>query len=525
MKAVDQKTFLSRSAKIEALVIFGLFGLVLAVSIAFEGFERLVEFSESHESWELDEILTVLMVMSVAFAVYSVRRLLELRREFRRRIAAENEANELAFHDPLTGLPNRRKAYQAIKAAIDNADTAPFAVAMIDFDRFKWINDIYGHVAGDEVLLTVAEKLCAHAHAHDFIARLGGDEFVVLIAGFESHDALLVRVEELLGALTEQIDLPSAGAKLALSARIGVTLVENAGIDIDRVITQADAAMYRAKASSSHSLCFFERGMDEAVAQRAQTERLLREAIEKDEIDPYFQPLVDLCTGELLGYEALARWPQPDGTVKNPEEFISIAEECGLIGELYFELLEKAAHEALSWEDHCILSVNISPLQFSDPWLVERTLQTVQRAGFPTRRLEVEITETALVAEMDTARAVIANFKNQGIQVSLDDFGTGYSSLRHLSELQFDKLKIDRSFIADIETNQDSQTIVRAVTSMAHHLGLKVIVEGIEDAASAKSVREYGCDVGQGFLYGKPLPAEGLGYDEEDQQPDVGAIA
>ena len=187
-------------------------------------------------------------------------------------------------------------------------------------------------------------------------------------------------------------------------------------------------------------------------------------------------------------------------------------------------MLAKVALEARRWDEDLFVSINLSPLQFNDPWLVERTLQTLHIAGLPPGRLEVEITESALVSELETARTVIANFKSQGIKVSLDDFGTGYSSLQHLSELAFDKLKIDRSFITDIETNVDSQTIVQAVTSMAHHLGLKVTVEGVESVASESSVRAFGCDVGQGYLYGKPMPGKGKGLGrtvKDSTDPDV----
>ena len=521
MKPLDSKTFLSRSAKIEALLIFAFFGAILAISIAIEGFEYVVEFSDTHESWELDEILTALMFMSVALTIYVVRRLFELRREFRNRMRAEKKASALAFHDPLTGLPNRRKAYQVIEAAVEKADARPFALALIDLDRFKAVNDLYGHVAGDEVLLATAEHLLSHVREGDLVARLGGDEFVVLLDDYESSDALVARVEALVDAFSAPMNLPSVGSAVSVGASVGITLVEEPGVAIDRIVTQADAAMYRAKSTSSNAFCFFESGMDEAAARRAQTERELREAIAADEIEPFFQPLVDLATGRILGYEALARWRCKDGTVRSPDEFIAIAEECGMIGDLYIRLLAKAAREAKDWDDDTLLSINLSPLQFTDPWLVERTLQTLQMVGFPPQRLEVEITESALVSELETAKNVIANFKSQGIKVSLDDFGTGYSSLRHLSELTFDKLKIDRSFVSDIENNKDSQTIVRAVTSMAHHLGLKVTVEGIETAGSARSVFEYGCVFGQGYLYGKPMPGTHSGDAGEDGTADV----
>jgi len=524
MKNLDSKTFFSRAARIEAFAIFGFFGVLLTVSIAFQGFETVIEFSRDHESWELDEILTALMIMPLALAIYTIRRLFELREQFRRRIAAEKEASALAFHDPLTGLPNRRKAYQVIEAATQDADTRHFALALIDLDRFKSVNDQYGHLAGDEVLLAATENLRSRVREGDLVARLGGDEFVVMLDDFASSEALVGRVEDIVSAFAKPIELPSVDSAVTVGASVGVTLVDRSGIEIDQIITQADAAMYRAKASPGQSFCFFEPGMDKAVTERARTERELREAIAADAIEPFFQPLVELSTGRILGYEALARWRQQDGAVKDPDEFIPIAEECGLIGDLYFGLLAKAAREAREWDQGTILSINLSPLQFSDPWLVGRTLKVLNHAGLSPARLEVEITESALVSELETARAVIANFKRQGIKVSLDDFGTGYSSLRHLSELHFDKLKIDRSFISNIDTNLDSQTIVQAVTSMAHHLGLQVIVEGVETEASAQSVRDFGCDVGQGFLYGRPAPGHAAKQESSDSEPSESKV-
>tara|TARA_B100000749_G_scaffold126260_1_gene96919 strand:+ start:160 stop:1746 length:1587 start_codon:yes stop_codon:yes gene_type:complete len=524
MKELAAKTYLSRSALIEGLAIFGFFALLLALSIAIEGFEHVAAFSAAHESWELDEILTVLMIMPIALAIYAVRRMIELRREFRRRIAAEKEASALAFHDPLTGLPNRRKAYQMIGTATQTSDKQPFALALIDLDRFKTINDQYGHIAGDEVQLAAAANLQAQVRKGDLVARLGGDEFIVLLRNFSSSKALVARVDEVVGAFERSIHLTSADSIITVGASVGVTLVDQAGVEIDRIIAQADTAMYRAKSSRDQSFCFFEKGMDEAAAQRAKTEGDLRDAIRADRIEPFYQPLIELSTGKLLGYEALARWRCEDGSIRNPDEFIPIAEECGVIGDVYFRLLAKVALEARRWDEDLFVSINLSPLQFNDPWLVERTLQTLHIAGLPPGRLEVEITESALVSELETARTVIANFKSQGIKVSLDDFGTGYSSLQHLSELAFDKLKIDRSFITDIETNVDSQTIVQAVTSMAHHLGLKVTVEGVESVASESSVRAFGCDVGQGYLYGKPMPGKGKGLGrtvKDSTDPDV----
>ncbi|MCJ1962158.1 putative bifunctional diguanylate cyclase/phosphodiesterase [Novosphingobium mangrovi (ex Hu et al. 2023)] len=495
--------FTSSPTTRDAAIIFGLALVLLAVFIGAEAFEYVVDFSHRHEHLEIDEGLTVLMVMPIAMGIFAWRRLAEARTELARRIEAEEKAHALARHDPLTGLPNRRHAEHEIGRALEKATPdAPVAVLLVDVNRFKSINDLYGHAAGDRLLLDTGERLRETGGPDALVARLGGDEFVVLLQGPTRQDELIHRVE----TISESFARPFVfdhGSSL-VGASIGVTLVDRPGLTPEQVLARADAAMYRCKGKGLNGFAFFEEGMEFAAFRRAQIERDLRQALAEERIEPFFQPLVSLTEGCINGYEVLARWRLQDGTLRLPDEFIPIAEDCGLIGEIYFAMLRRAA--ARPWPPATRLAINLSPIQFEDDTLVERTRQVLEETGFPPGQLDIEITESAFVSNLERARIVIAQFKELGIQMALDDFGTGYSSLRHLSEFHFDKLKIDRSFITDLADNPASQTIVRTITAMAHNLGLRVTVEGVESIENEADLLGFGCDVGQGYLYGHPAP-------------------
>ncbi|AMO72718.1 hypothetical protein AZE99_13440 [Sphingorhabdus sp. M41] len=483
-------------------IILVFYLVILGVSFALDAFDHVIEFVEQHEEWEIDEALTGLLLLPIALGVFAMRRLSEAKKELKLRLLAEKQANEMALHDPLTGLPNRRKATIEIESALKQADRAPVTLLAIDLNRFKPVNDLYGHQTGDLLLLAVGERLKNAVGRDGMISRIGGDEFCVMLSGISAGDQLIRKVE----TLSEVFEKPFMLSDLTVvvSASIGVVTTDVPDTPIDSLLSQADAAMYRCKGSGRNEIAFFEAGMEHAAIQRAKIETDLRKAILDGEIIPFFQPLVNLCDGQILGFEALARWHMEDGTWRMPNDFITIAEETGLISDLFFVVLKAAATEAKKWPAEIHFAVNLSPVQFGDEWLVERILQTLLDVGVPPGRLEIEITESALVSDLAVARDVIISLKNQGINISLDDFGTGYSSLRHLSELPFDKLKIDRSFVHGIETNSASQAIVRAVTALAHNLGLQVTAEGVETYDNAKSVMDSGCDIGQGFLYGRP---------------------
>ena len=487
------------------IIVF--FGAILLIAIHMEAFDYVMKLSHAHENWELDEIMTTMMLLPIGLVIYAKRRLDETRQELKRRRAAELEASQMALHDPLTGLANRRKAQIEISRALEQAAEEPVTIVSIDLNRFKPVNDLHGHAVGDELLLAVGARLTNAAGPDASVFRFGGDEFCILMRGSFTEEQLLARVEAIAVAFDRRFDL--SDVSVSVGASIGATTTTDPQMNIDVLMAQADAAMYRFKQSGRNGFSFFEAGMEVAALRRAKVEDELRLALTEDRIKAHFQPLVRLEDKAIIGYEALARWCTGDGTCREPDEFISIAEEAGLISDIFYAVLRKASQAARNWPGDMRFSVNLSPVQFSDPWLVERILQILVDEGIQPGRLEIEVTENALVGDFKKARDVLWSLRNQGVHISLDDFGTGYSSLRHLSELPFETLKIDRSFIANLSIDPAAQTIVRTVTSMAHSLGLSVTAEGIDSVDNAMTVTDFGCDTGQGFLFGKP-EASGL---------------
>lgn len=487
------------------IIVF--FGTILLIAIHMEAFDYVMKLSHAHENWELDEIMTTMMLLPIGLVIYAKRRLDETRQELKRRRAAELEASQMALHDPLTGLANRRKAQIEISRALEQAAEEPVTIVSIDLNRFKPVNDLHGHAVGDELLLAVGARLTNAAGPDASVFRFGGDEFCILMRGSFTEEQLLARVEAIAVAFDRRFDL--SDVSVSVGASIGATTTTDPQMNIDVLMAQADAAMYRFKQSGRNGFSFFEAGMEVAALRRAKVEDELRLALTEDRIKAHFQPLVRLEDKAIIGYEALARWCMGDGTCREPDEFISIAEEAGLISDIFYAVLRKASQAARNWPGDMRFSVNLSPVQFNDPWLVERILQILVDEGIQPGRLEIEVTENALVEDFKKARDVLWSLRNQGVHISLDDFGTGYSSLRHLSELPFETLKIDRSFIANLSIDPAAQTIVRTVTSMAHSLGLSVTAEGIDSVDNAMTVTDFGCDTGQGFLFGKP-EASGL---------------
>lgn len=496
-------------ARIDAICIVAFFGAVLVLAIRLEAFAHVANFSATHERWEIDEIFTTLMVMPVALGIYAWRRLRETRRELARRRAAEAAASEMALHDSLTGLPNRRKARTEVTKALESAADVPVTLLVLDLNRFKPVNDLHGHAIGDELLLMVGERLVEAAGHGAAVYRFGGDEFCILLKGLTSADAILSRVEAVSSVFDQPFELSER--TVTVGASIGVTTTEHPGTTMDQLLIEADAAMYRAKSKAGNEFGFFEAGMERVALRRAEIESELRLALINGEIKAHFQPLVRLRDQRVIGYESLARWYLPDGTIRQPDDFIPIAEETGLISDVFFAVLKHSARESRNWPQGQRFAINLSPVQLNDPWLVERILKTLLEEGVSPGRLEIEVTESALVADFDVARDVLWSLKNQGVHISLDDFGTGYSSLRHLSELPFETLKIDKSFITNLNDDPAAQTIVRTVASMAHSLGLLVTAEGIETEGNAANVAAFGCDIGQGFLYGHPEASRGAG--------------
>lgn len=417
-------------------------------------------------------------------------------------LAGAQRASDLARRDPLTGLPNRRLLFETFAELLSNA--GEMAVIAIDLDHFKPVNDLYGHGAGDEVLKRIAAHLSDCVGAKGFAARIGGDEFVVLLP-FGDKTALDAQLDMFLASLNQSV--PINGNDVVVGATLGVARAPRDGMDADLLLRRADVALYRAKARGRAQYAFFEPGMDVELAERAALERDLRIAVSEDQIIPYFQPLIALSGDNAPAYEVLARWPHATRGLVSPEVFIPVAEETGVIGELTLNVLRQACQQALMLPGSPRIAVNIAPIQLQDPALASKILRILTQCGFPAHRLEIEITEDALVANIEAARALLQSLRNLGVRIALDDFGTGYSSLRHLRELPFDTLKIDRSFVSAMNASEEALSIVKAIIQLAKSLGLSVTAEGIETEAQAMMLQALGCQRGQGFLFGRPSPA------------------
>lgn len=416
--------------------------------------------------------------------------------------------NAMAFTDPLTGLGNRRRLMDKIrKLAAERADDpAPFTIGIANIDGFKPINDLFGHAAGDEILCQVAHRLRACLPDGGFVARIESDEFAfVLPLVFEKKGA------EKIGRMFKDVlsapyDLGDRNVRL--SASFGFAIYPFAGEQFAELLKSADTALYRSKRRGRGQITVYSEEIAEEMRRGTQIEQALRRAIIADEMAVHFQPIVDLSNGSVQGFEALARWTDWELGFVSPAVFIPLAEERGFIDSLTETLLKKAAETAKHWPSDVFLSFNLSSAQLIDRATAFNVMSIVNRAGLDPRRLELEITETAMMSDPEIAAKVVAELQSVGIHVSLDDFGTGQSSLGRLRDFAFNKVKIDRSFISEITSDRSAEHIVRAILTMCEGLGLKVIAEGIETEEQARKLREMGCRSGQGWHYGKAVEAE-----------------
>jgi diguanylate cyclase (GGDEF)-like protein len=458
-----------------------------------------------------DMLLTNAVLLNIALVIFGWRRYGDLQREVNERRAAEAKARELAELDPLTGCLNRRSGGPAIDSLLNSASIheREVAVLMIDLDNFKLINDINGHAVGDAVLIALADRIQAHLPPDGVLARIGGDEFV---CGVPYAAGRRDWVEQLVERLIESISAPIEARDLQVEATVSIGVAGSRDehgpeCDGETLIHRADIAMYHAKKRGRNRWYWFEPQMESELRVRAELETGIRRGIPAGEFVPYYEQQIDLETGELVGFEMLARWNSPRFGLVCPEVFIPIAEEIDVIAELSESLIRQALRDASDWNPKLTLSVNISPLQLRDPWFAQKLLKLLHDSNFPPSRLEVEITESCLHENIGAVRTVVTSLKNQGIRISLDDFGTGYSSLSQLRSLPFDRLKIDRSFIAELAREETSSELVEAIISLGRGLSLPVTAEGVESAAILQALQTMGELKGQGYLYGQPEDA------------------
>ena len=498
-----------RSALIDSIVIVAVLGLIYSYIRDLQWFEWLYQYTRAHEKQQIDEIIIVVLLATVGLIVFGVRRMFDQRHEIKARQKAEDRAQYLALADALTGLPNRRQFETGLAQALERLprDRSPIAVMMIDLDRFKPVNDVFGHTIGDEALVAFSRR-AANLVPTGLLARFGGDEFALLLTRPLGEDEPGRVARRLLAMFERPFEV--GGVIVTLGASIGIALAPADGLTAPELMRRADIALYRAKKAGRGTFRFFEAEMDKQVKRRAQLERDLREAIITNGLMVHYQPIVDLKSNEIKGFEALARWDHPEFGDVPPKQFIGIAEDSGFIIELSSYLLRIACRDACAWPAPMVLSFNLSRLQLNDPMLVLRVLRILGETGFSASRLELEISEEALVGEIDAAKETLAAFRKAGVRIALDDFGTGNSSLYHLREYAFDRVKIDGSFIQAMGSSTSDAAFVRAILSLSNALGLPVTAEGIEDRTLVETLIAEGCADGQGLSFGKAIPADAV---------------
>ncbi len=430
--------------------------------------------------------------------------------------AAEDRLRHDAFHDTLTGLPNRALFFDRLGRALErthrNKDYL-FAVLFLDLDGFKTINDSLGHLVGDQLLVEISRRLLQVVRSEDTVARLGGDEFTVLLEDISDNSDAIRVADRVHRILKKPFDL--GGNEFFPTTSIGIALSSSGYERPEDLLRDADTAMYRAKTSGKANHKIFDLEMHEQALSRLQLESGLRKAVENQEFVVYYQPVITLDTGRIVGFEALVRWNHPEKGLMLPGTFMQIAEDCGFIAPIGEHVLRVACTQLKAWRDsfgpkfpELLVSVNVSVRQFEQPDLVERILQVIEETGAPPNGLRLEVTESALMRDYQTAVQILSRLKDVEIQFYLDDFGTGYSSLNHLRQFPFSTLKVDRSFVGEMLISEETHQVVQTVLRLAQSLGMSSVGEGVETAEQLAELRRLGCQLAQGFLFSKAVPAD-----------------
>ncbi len=419
---------------------------------------------------------------------------------------AEARLAYMARHDALTGLPNRALLRERMVQEPDRrAAGESVAVLCIDLDHFKNVNDTLGHPVGDVLLCAVAERLRASVRHGDMVVRLGGDEFAIVQIGADQPRQSVSLAERLIEAIGEPFQLGTH--QVIVGTSVGIALGTHGGADIETLLKRADMALYRAKADGRGIYRFFEPVMDMQMQARHSLETDLRRAMANGEFELFFQPIFDAPSFALNGFEALVRWRHKQRGLVLPMKFIPLAEEIGLIVPLGDWILQEACRQAATWPGDITVAVNLSPMQFKSPHLLTTIRGALNASGLSPDRLQLEITESALLQDTPETLALLDRLKDLGLRISLDDFGTGYSSIGYLRSFPFDTIKIDRSFIRDLEVKPDARAIVHAILNLGRALGMSVIAEGVETTEQLTTLQEERCSEVQGFLFSQPIPA------------------
>jgi diguanylate cyclase (GGDEF)-like protein len=488
--------------------------------IALVGISEAAVFKHAAENkriyLSISSVLTVGILIAIGFGVVRERKLL----------AATSEITRQAYHDDLTGLANRALLRKHVDGALARFKQSGqcFNLISLDLDHFKIVNDSLGHAAGDELIRQVARRLTDCVGEMGIVARMGGDEFAILqLVNGDQRDAAIVLANRFLEAVGEPYDLD--GHQAIVETSIGIALAPSSAEDADQLLKNADLALYKAKSDGRNVFCIFESQMSVEARHRYDLESDLRNSIMRDEFEVYYQPLVDAEAGNTCGFEALVRWLHPQRGVVMPNTFIPIAESTGLIVPLGEWILRRACADAINWPSHIKVAVNLSAIQFRKGDIVGVVSKALLDSGLAPERLELEITESVLLQKDASNISKLHELRNLGVSIALDDFGTGYSSLSYLQIFPFDKIKIDRSFIAGMATRSDCAAIVCAVTGLARSLDVTTTAEGVETLEQCELLRAAGCSQAQGFLFGRPSRLSDVRLDRLQEREDSEAAA
>ncbi len=473
------------------------------VEVSLDQTEKATQYRHEFVSFATGLTLLILFAMILPLTM--------VWRKTKQRELAERKLHDMAHTDPLTKLSNRTNFRDRLDQALYETRTGKRTIALfwLDLDRFKTINDALGHPVGDALLCQVAQRLRRTIASEDVVARLGGDEFAIVVMNCMEQRQASILAEQLIHALAVPFDVE--GHHVFIGVSIGVVFAPFDGDHVDALLKKADIALYRAKDAGRSTYRFFQPDMEAKSEVRHALEEDLRQAIHAHQLRLHYQSQVCMKTGEVIGFEALLRWHHPRFGHMPPGEVIALAEETGLIMPLGYWALAQACADATTWPEPIRVSVNISAVQFSHTNLVDLVSEALRTSGLAPARLDLEITESIVMDEDKSTLAKLRKLRRLGVQLSMDDFGTGYSSLSRLRHLPFDNLKIDRSFIKELAGNKSDIAIVQAILALGQNLGMKVIAEGVETDAQRAQLRKEGCDIAQGFYFGRPIPANEIG--------------
>lgn len=455
----------------------------------------------------LHTVAGVALIVFVAFSIPAIAFYVRTRQKQK----ADEKLAFLASFDPMTGLMNRRTFLDTLDEQLELMETndKSLAVLYIDIDRFKLINDTFGHQAGDSVILEVAQRLQTELKNDGFVGRMGGDEFVITLLNISEQQQVERFAEQLISKMKEPFS--NGQNKLFGSVSIGIALAPEDGCEAGELLKRADVALYCAKSEGRNDFRFFEPSMDNEIEVRNSIENLIRTAVEKKGFELHFQPLCCAKDRQINGFEALLRLEDGQGKYVSPDKFVPIAEEIGLIGEIGEWVLNRACRAAVNWPDNVKIAVNLSPLQFRSNNLVKKVKSALEKSGLCPSRLELEITEGLLLTNIDTVMEQLKNLKALGVSIVMDDFGTGYSSLSYLWQFPLDKIKIDRSFMMALERSDDNvENILSTIISLGHSLNMRVTAEGVETKQQADLLSDLSCDQLQGYFLGRPMKEENI---------------